>query len=201
MVSAVEKNLEITIEKMNEPGRIRSKAHIKRHNNAFEFMKRYIKDYKEEPVLDIGCRDGHILEILQSNEYRDLSGIDIIPNPLKLLKGISYYKCDASDMSMFFHDETFSVVILSHVLEHIEEPEKVLNDIYRILKPNGILFIEIPLESETKPEVGHFSYFKKPKHLYKLMEDKFELLETYKDIKQKEALITRIWLRVVAKKV
>jgi len=199
MVSAIEKNLEITNEKMKDDHKIRSKAHIKRHNNAFQFMKRHIKSYKEEPILDIGCRDGHMLEILQENGYKDLSGIDIIPNPLKQLKNISYYKCDANDMSILFNDETFSVVILSHVLEHIEEPQKALNEIHRILKPNGILFIEIPLESEIKPEVGHFSYFKKPTHLYKITNG-FGVLDEYHDIKKREALVTRVWFRVIMEK-
>jgi len=193
-------NIKITNEKMKNMERIRSKAHIKRHNNAFIFMKPYIKSYKEEPILDIGCRDGHILEILKENGFTNLHGLDVVKKYL-IDKDVNYYNCDAAQMDKIFDEESFSAVIISHVLEHMVDPDIVINQIHRILKPDGMLYIEIPLESKIRPDQGHFTFFKKPKHLYTLLENKFEILETFQDIKQKEALITRVWLRVVARRV
>ena len=161
-------------------------------------MYYYLLKNKDEPILDIGCRDGHMLSLLKEDGYKELYGIDIVENPLHY-EHIRYSKCDANDMSMF-EDSKFKIVILSHVLEHIETPQKVIDEIHRILKPDGILYIEVPLETEVKPEVGHFTFFKKPKNLYKLLESKFEVIEDFKDIKKKDAIITRVWLRTVTKR-
>jgi 2-polyprenyl-3-methyl-5-hydroxy-6-metoxy-1,4-benzoquinol methylase len=196
---SVMENIKLTNEKMKDEQKIHSKAHIKRHNDAFEFMRYHIKGYKKEPILDIGCRDGHILEILEENGFTNLNGLDVVKKYIKNPK-VNYYNCDAARMDRIFMDKIFKVVILSHVLEHVIDPEIVINQIHRILKDDGILFIEIPLETKVKPEVGHFSFFKKPPHLYRIMEDKFDIIGTYHDIKKKEALITRVWLRVIAKK-
>ena len=198
---SVMKNIKLTNEKMKDEHKIRSKAHVKRHNDAFLFMKQYIKEHKKNPVLDIGCRDGHILEILEENGFTDLHGLDVVKKYIKNPK-VNYYNCDAARMDKIFTDKIFNVVILSHVLEHVIDPEVVINQIYRVLKDDGILFIEIPLEPDVKPEVGHFSFFKKPPHLYRLLSnDKFDIIDTYQDIKKKEALITRVWLRVIARRI
>ena len=43
-----------------------------------------------------------------------------------------------------FNDSFFDVVTMTDVFEHLTEPGEILNDIYRILKADGILFIKVP---------------------------------------------------------
>jgi len=43
-----------------------------------------------------------------------------------------------------FDTDKFDVVVLYHVIEHIENPEKLIEEVYRILKPNGILLLGTP---------------------------------------------------------
>ncbi|WP_245719578.1 class I SAM-dependent methyltransferase [Paenibacillus tianmuensis] len=47
--------------------------------------------------------------------------------------------------AMSFADETFDVVICSHVLEHITEDHEAMAEIYRVLKPDGWSILQVPI--------------------------------------------------------
>jgi len=51
---------------------------------------------------------------------------------------------DAKDMKVI-SDKSFDVVYSCHFLEHVYNPEKVLKECNRILKPSGILFFIVPV--------------------------------------------------------
>ena len=44
-----------------------------------------------------------------------------------------------------FKDEYFDLIICNHVLEHIEDDKSALNEMYRILKYNGISILQVPI--------------------------------------------------------
>jgi len=49
-------------------------------------------------------------------------------------------------------DHLFKYIICSHVLEHIDQDTKAMKELYRVLKPGGIAFIQVPLwPSESHP--------------------------------------------------
>jgi len=52
------------------------------------------------------------------------------------------FLCSADEIPV--KSETFDIVLLSEVLEHLEQPYEVLNEIYRVLKPGGLFFITVP---------------------------------------------------------
>lgn len=97
-------------------------------------------------VLDVGCASGWFLsEIAKSYPKARYAGID------KYRKAISYgqkrYKSlmllheDAHKLP--FAENSFDLIICTEVLEHVTEPRRVLNEIKRVLKPNGIAIIEM----------------------------------------------------------
>jgi SAM-dependent methyltransferase len=51
-----------------------------------------------------------------------------------------------------FDDESYDFVFASHVLEHIPDDEKAISEIRRILKPNGIAILPVPIVSEKTIE-------------------------------------------------
>jgi len=57
-------------------------------------------------------------------------------------------KDDLIDLCIF-NDNTFDIVICFHVLEHILEDNKAILEMKRVLKPNGLAFISVPLEKES----------------------------------------------------
>lgn len=62
--------------------------------------------------------------------------------------GIDYNNGDIHhDLNVFpypFEDNSFDVVYSRHCLEHLDRPEKVIEELYRICKPDGILDIIVP---------------------------------------------------------
>jgi ubiquinone/menaquinone biosynthesis C-methylase UbiE len=59
-------------------------------------------------------------------------------------------KADAAYLP--FMEESFDVVICSELLEHIPDPLVVLQDVYRVLRINGVLMISVPFLSRIHPD-------------------------------------------------
>ena len=109
------------------------------------FLNKYIKQTsKIKRSLDIGSNYGLFTELLQSKGY---SSYGIEPNN-KLLSfarnhGVSKYSLGSAE-KISFPDNHFDVILLLDTLEHIINRDKALNEINRVLKPNGIVIITVP---------------------------------------------------------
>lgn len=62
--------------------------------------------------------------------------------------------CDIHNITM--SDNSVDAVICSSVLEHVENPIKVVSEIYRILKLNGVAFIYVPSIYPYHARGGHY---------------------------------------------
>ena len=54
------------------------------------------------------------------------------------------YKFDAHDIP--FPDQSFDVIICNHVLEHVKDYNKVMQEFYRVMKPNGWGIFQVPID-------------------------------------------------------
>lgn len=70
--------------------------------------------------------------------------------------------CDLREITKHFSNNSVSLIIISQCLEHVnkEDAIKALNDFYNILKPNGVLIVEVPYiddidEKLSKNEISH----------------------------------------------
>lgn len=66
-----------------------------------------------------------------------------------------------------FDDHTYDFVYASHVLEHIPDDRKALSEIRRILKPNGMAILPVPIYSEntvefSEPDPKEFGHVRAP---------------------------------------
>lgn len=68
-----------------------------------------------------------------------------------------------------FEDNTFDEIIAHHILEHLDRPFQVMKELHRILKPNGILHIQVPHFSRgfTHAEHAHGFDISFPKYFDK----------------------------------
>ena len=99
----------------------------------------------EARVLEIGCGGGNVLERIGGRRF----GIDLSPSMLQKaqsrLKGKAQFS-RADAMHLPFCDAAFDRVFCSEVLEHVMDPEAVVREMRRVLKPNGFAVVSVPNE-------------------------------------------------------
>ncbi|MFV8226702.1 class I SAM-dependent methyltransferase [Christiangramia aquimixticola] len=129
-----------------------------------------IENYSKGKVLDIGCGNKPYLSYFNgfSDEY---IGCDVIQSSEKCVDII----CDAT--SIPFQDNTFDTIICTQVIEHVDNHEKLLREIYRLLKPNGHIILSGPMYWHLHEQP--YDYFRFTKYGFKYIFEKqgFELLE------------------------
>ena len=97
-------------------------------------------------VLDIGCGRGALLQIVKERfSPSRLVGVDVAPNTPQYMRELSMegYAKDASS-GLDFGDESFDAVICGEVIEHVIDTDRLVSEIKRVLKPNGIMILTTP---------------------------------------------------------
>jgi len=103
-----------------------------------KIINRFIKSPKT--VLDIGCSNGVFLDLFEKSETWGIEPSEIgIRNERRGHRVINEYFEKAR-----LPEKYFDLIIMNHTLEHVMDAEIVLAKIYRILKKDGILFIDVP---------------------------------------------------------
>ncbi len=103
---------------------------------------KFIKKIKGK-LLDVGCAYGFFLKHVNSNGV-ETYGLDIskvaVKKASKFCKKISIQ----SACNICFKDNVFNCITAFDVLEHLENPQEFLSEVYRVLKPGGILILQTP---------------------------------------------------------
>ncbi|MDY6950060.1 MAG: class I SAM-dependent methyltransferase [Thermodesulfobacteriota bacterium] len=95
--------------------------------------------------LDIGCGDGSFSKLVMGH-YRHVCGIDFSAVALKhaALQGVSPVLADLDGQSLPFRHESFDLVSCLDVIEHVFDPEMLVQESYRVLKKGGVLILTTP---------------------------------------------------------
>ena len=98
-------------------------------------------------ILDSGCGTGRLAVCLAERGY-EAYGIDVNPDFIEVARdkakaqGVSAYFMTAEAEQLPFDDEFFDICIVFHVLEHVVDWKKTIDEVARILKPGGIALFE-----------------------------------------------------------
>ena len=106
---------------------------------------------KTPVILDVGCSSGYVLrEIRRALPNAALIGSDYLLPPLvQLAEGMADLPVLQFDLRRCpLPDNCVDAVTALNVLEHIDQDEKALGQIQRILKPGGVAHIEVPAGPE-----------------------------------------------------
>jgi 2-polyprenyl-3-methyl-5-hydroxy-6-metoxy-1,4-benzoquinol methylase len=124
------------------------------YRRLIEHQYRYIPAAKNGfTLLDYGCGSGLFLQKVKALGW-NVTGVDFDQKAIK--------ECRRLDLNAyvgeigFFNEQTslFDAITLSHVIEHIYDPRSFLLEIYRLLKPGGMLYIETP----NSMALSHYLY-------------------------------------------
>jgi len=119
------------------------------HNRRLEIVVDMIPAVGRLHILDAGCGEGHLIERLYNNNMdNSYYGVDITSQALESAKKrCQYARLRLGNLlCLEFQDEYFDVVICTEVLEHVYEYEKVIHELFRVLKTAGYLIITFPNE-------------------------------------------------------
>jgi SAM-dependent methyltransferase len=108
-----------------------------------DYLQEFEKSPEELLVLDIGCSTGY-----QSRYYgqffRCVHGVDIDEKAVRHAANVNSSQnvvFQVQDcMNLSFAEATFDVVMCTHVYEHVPDAGKLISEIYRVLKPEGICY-------------------------------------------------------------
>ena len=135
-------------------------------------------DYSHRSVLEIGAGEGSLLKQLSDRKFAtDLFALEISSSGVEAIraKGIEGLReCQLFDgYRVPYETGQFDLVVLSHVIEHVEHPRQLLAEAARVGK---LLFIEVPLEDTLRmpgdyvpDKVGHINFYS-PKTIRRLLQ-------------------------------
>jgi 2-polyprenyl-3-methyl-5-hydroxy-6-metoxy-1,4-benzoquinol methylase len=135
-------------------------------------MMKYIRELKKvKPggkLLDIGCALGYFVEIAQSNGY-DAHGID--PSEYAIKEASSQVKDKLQQGTLDtvnLPDNSFDIITMLDVFEHLNDPESELKEISRILKPDGIILIATGDAGSLAAKILNrkWTFYNPPQHLF-----------------------------------
>lgn len=120
---------------------------------------------KEKKILDVGCGDGYLLELLSKLGYRHLTGVDKFSavKSTKPKSGIKMIRGTLEDCG-----EEYDRIMFHHSLEHMDDPQKVLCEAAQRLTEYGQILLALPLAgSNVFKEFGRYwVQLDAPRHLY-----------------------------------
>lgn len=94
-------------------------------------------------ILEIGCSIGYTLEAAKNRFIKHL-GIDISKFAVDYCNKLGLNASNSTFDELITSGEKFDLIFKQHVLEHFEDPFKVLQDCHQLLRKNGLILIMVP---------------------------------------------------------
>lgn len=110
---------------------------------GFKIINNYLK--KVKTILDVGCGEGTKLSQLGTLQAQKF-GVDISEDAIRLAKSqypkISFKKGDVENLP--YPNDKFEATLCAFVLEHTQNPRRVLHEMIRVTKKNGLAIVICP---------------------------------------------------------
>ncbi|MCS7122121.1 MAG: class I SAM-dependent methyltransferase, partial [Archaeoglobaceae archaeon] len=104
-------------------------------------------NYKFEKILDVGCGDGKFTKLIaEACRAKEVYGLEISEIGVEMAKrnGINCSKCDVDVENFPFDSNYFDAVFAGEIIEHLYDPDHFLEEVHRVLKPDGIFVLTTP---------------------------------------------------------
>jgi ubiquinone/menaquinone biosynthesis C-methylase UbiE len=144
---------DLHMDMLREAGR-RSDAHVARYTFAAQYARPH------DLVLDLGCGLGYGTAILWDSTQCDrVVGVDADQDAIDYgttcyasgRAGVEFFPGDAHVVD-WSGDSSFHLVVAFEILEHVDNPQALLREMHRLLKPGGRIVVSVP--NQWKDETG-----------------------------------------------
>lgn len=140
---------------------------ISENNFVYKNHLSYLSGIRDKKVLDVGCGTGTISFFL-ATKNNDVTGVDISKRAIKIAcknakhlgleNKVKFKVCDYPNGKIA---DSFDLILLNDVLEHIPCQSKALKTTIGLLKENGIIFLSVPLKEAPLYRLGLLKKFDK----------------------------------------
>ena len=115
------------------------------HKRKWEVVEKLVSGTSGR-ILDVGCASGHISNKIQKKLTRSrVVGLDVSLRFIEFAKKrypkVKFVLADAH--SLPFSNKTFDLILSTETLEHVVFPQKVLREMRRVLKPDGVIVVSM----------------------------------------------------------
>lgn len=140
---------------------------------SLKWAKLLKNERKTSTILDVGCGGGTLLRNMHSGGFKNLTGIDLFieqdieRDNIRILKtDIANYPARANANPQL--PSKFSLIMMHHSFEHMDNPHEVMQQCYKLLAPDGRMIIRIPVcDCYAYRKYGSNSYqIDAPRHLF-----------------------------------
>jgi len=126
-----------------------------------EYVKQFV-DLSDKKVLDVGCGGGVFSESMAANDAK-VTAIDLAQDSLEVAKlhlyesglEVDYQKISVEDFANT-NENCFDVIVCMEMLEHVPDPQSIVDACAKILKPGGWLFLSTINRSPKAMMLGIF---------------------------------------------
>jgi ubiquinone/menaquinone biosynthesis C-methylase UbiE len=151
-------------------------------------------------IMISGYAAGSEMVVARRFGFQEIHGVEVDSSLLevtqKRLSGLpGIFPALYDGLYLPYNDEQFDMVISGHIIEHTQSPKIYLNEVMRILRPGGILYIEFPSRyHHTELHTGLFSFEWLPVFLrnlvLRIISSKISFLDTQTKAKYRVILTT-----------
>lgn len=135
------------------------------HRKIHQWFKNKAAEFSGENFLEIGPGHGmYFTEMMNLNRFKKYFAIDLSETSLKMTErfvqkfayGKGSYELICDNVFSHAFDGLFDGVVVSEVLEHVENPDRLLNIIYHISSANANIYVNVPINA---PAIDHIFLF------------------------------------------
>lgn len=114
------------------------------------FIINHLIEEKPEQILDAGCGRGYYVKLISMiPTTKKIVGIDINKGYVRRAQAVTKTNSNAevkfgSIYKLPFKDNALDAVVCSEIFEHLDDDTGAMKEIYRVLKPGGILLASVP---------------------------------------------------------
>lgn len=115
-----------------------------RHRFLYYVYKNVLSNIKQN-IKILHMAPEKCFKDLWKNPLIDYTAMDLSP------EAYDFVKCKRENvLNLSFKDNSFDVVLSNHVIEHVEDENKFMSEVLRVLKPGGKLLLNIPIYFDTQ---------------------------------------------------
>ncbi len=161
------------------PDEMRGQLVEAEHMARYLWASRFCRDLR---VLDAGCGTAYGSAMLKRAGAAKVTAVDISGTVIEVARqsvpqGVS---CEVADVSSLpYEDGTFDLIVCFETIEHVENPDAVLDELARVLTADGLLLISSPNRNRYVPGNPHHRHEYVPDELRAALAGRFSAVRLF----------------------